>query len=30
LVDIDHLTDKVMNMLEQRLKTEQERRGIFI
>jgi len=30
LVDIDHLTGKVMDLLEQRLKTEQERRGIFI
>lgn len=29
-VDIGHLTDKVMELLEQRLKTEQERRGIFI
>ena len=29
-VDINHLTDKVMELFEQRLKTEQERRGIFI
>jgi hypothetical protein len=29
-VDIGHLTEKVMELLEQRLKTEQERRGIFI
>ena len=28
--DIEQLTDKVMDLLEQRLKTEQERRGIFI
>ena len=30
IIDIDHLTGKVMDLLEQRLKTEQERRGIFI
>ena len=29
-VDINHLTDQVMELFEQRLKTEQERRGIFI
>lgn len=29
-VDIGHLTDKFMELFEQRLKTEQERRGIFI
>ena len=29
-IDINHLTDKVMELFEQRLKTEQERRGIFI
>lgn len=29
-VDIEHLTGKIMDLLEQRLKTEQERLGIFI